>query len=113
MKVSKTQVISLLAACSIAGLIPMTGCSKPDDGMSSDQQKKTDRIDEIAKKSEGNWDKVPQADRDYLLQNVTSGSEASARMLLLGKAGKLGGGPGKGGPGGAPPGPPSSEAPGK
>jgi hypothetical protein len=107
---SKFRILSLLAVGVIGILVPATGCQKPDDGMSAEQQKKTDRIDEIAKKSDGNWDKVSQEDRDYLLKNVTSGSESAAKMLLLGKAGKLGMGAGKGGPGG-PPGSPGSGAP--
>ena len=102
MVISKSRLISTLVALSVLALIPITGCGKPDDGMNAEQQKKTDRIEEIAKKSDGDWNKVSQEDRDYLLKNVTGGSESSAKMLLLGKAGKLGGGPGKGGPGGPP-----------
>lgn len=83
-------------------LLSTTGCSKSDDGMSSQQQEKANRLDTIARQSGGDWEKVSQADRDYLVKELSSGNEASAKMLLLAKAGKLtmapGGGPKPGGP---------------
>ena len=98
MKAVRGRLIPSLALGGIAWLLPITGCSKPDDGMNAQQQQKTDRIDEIAKKSDGDWNKASQEERDYLPKNITSGSESAAKMLLLGKAGKL-----KGSPGGGPP----------
>ena len=86
-------------------ILPAVGCSKPDDGLSSQQQEKTNRLDAVAKQSGGDWEKVSQADRDYLVKELSSGSEPSAKMLLLAKSGKLKAGPGGvPSPGGPPPG---------
>lgn len=91
----------LLAAFASVLALPIIGCSKADDGMNSEQVQKADRLTEIAKKSDGDWSKVSQSDRDYILKDVTHGDEAAAKMLMLAKAGKLKGSPG-GGPSGQP-----------
>lgn len=82
------------------------GCQKTDDGLSQQEQKMTDRLGEIAKSSGGDWDKLSQADRDYLVNEVSRGSETSARMLLQAKSGRLKAKPG--GPGGPTPGGPAN-----
>jgi hypothetical protein len=105
MHVKRRRLFALLAGLGSAALLPAFGCNRPDDGMSQEQQQKASRLTEIAKKADGDWDKVPQADRDYILKNFTSGSESGARMLVLASSGKFKGGPG-GGPPGAPPAPP-------
>ncbi len=81
------QVLVLLLIC-CAGL-SVGGCRGSNDGMSSEQVQKADRLSEIATRSGGDWDKVPQSDRDYLIKMTPSGTEQSARMLLLAKSGKL------------------------
>jgi hypothetical protein len=86
--------LSALAVLSSLALLPSLGCNRVDDGMSREQIQKADRLSEIAKKSDGAWEKVAQADRDYILTEVTHGDEQSAKMLLLAKAGKLTGNPG-------------------
>ena len=104
MYVKRARLLSVLGAASAVGLLSATGCGKSDDGMNQQQLEKASRLDEIAKKSDGNWDRVSPADRDFILKNLTSGSEQGAKMLLLAKAGKLKGGPpGGGAPGGGPP----------
>lgn len=69
----------------------LVGCGNnmDDDGLNKGQKQAADRIDVIAKASGGDWDKVSATDRDYLVNTVSAGSEQSAKMLLLGKAGKL------------------------
>jgi hypothetical protein len=86
--------LSALAVLASLALLPSLGCNRMDDGMSSEQVQKADRLSEIARKSDGAWEKVSQADRDYILKEVTHGDEQSAKMLLLAKAGKLSGNPG-------------------
>lgn len=87
-------VATLLLAMVIGG---GCGSSAGDDGLSSSEVKMSSRIDEIAKASGGDWEKVSAADRDYLVKEVAQGSEPSAKMMLQAKAGKL-----QGGAGGAP-----------
>lgn len=84
-------------------LTPLAGCKHENDGMSEQQQEKANRLDTIVKTSGGDWEKVSAADREYLVKELASGSESSAKMLLLAKAGKIKGTPG-GGPNSAPPG---------
>jgi hypothetical protein len=104
MVAQRQRLFALLVGLGSAVLIPSFGCQKPDDGMSQEQQQKANRLAEISKKANGDWNKVPQADRDYILKSFTSGSESGARMLVLASSGKFQGGPG--GPPGAPPAPP-------
>lgn len=89
--------LSGLIVLSVGGLVPVIGCGRPDDGLTDAQHQTADRLTEIAKKADGDWEKVPQADRDYILKNVAYGNEQQARMIVLAKAGKL-----KGTPGGPP-----------
>jgi hypothetical protein len=86
----------ILLASTVLGL---AGCgdSGGGDGLSSDQKQAATRLDEIAKASDGDWTKVSPEDQKYILDTIAHGSEQSAKMLLLSKAGKL-----KASPGGAP-----------
>lgn len=101
MKSRRLQVGALLAGAALAVGVPIAGCGKADDGMSQAQEQKADRLTEIAKRADGDWNKVPPADQQYVMQTFTSGSEAGAKMLILAKSGKFKGGPGAA-PGGAP-----------
>ncbi|HZO88378.1 MAG TPA: hypothetical protein VFB38_08560 [Chthonomonadaceae bacterium] len=91
-KVSCRGAVILLAACLVS--VPVAGCHREDDGLSPKQRQTVDRLDEIAKKSGGDWDKVSQADRDYLVNEVAHGSEQSAKMMLMAKGGKMHANPG-------------------
>ncbi len=86
-----------MAVLSIAVISPLVGCGRPDDGLSTEQQQRASRLDEIAKKSEGDWNKLSQADRDYLVKELSHGDEQQARMLLMSKTGFKGARP-TGGP---------------
>lgn len=76
-----------VTCCSLAFVI---GCSSDDkgDGLAKKDQEAISRIDQIAKASEGDWSKVSEADKKYLVNDVSMGSEQSAKMLLQAKAGK-------------------------
>lgn len=81
-----------------AALLPfggfLAGCSRNDDGLSAEQRQTGDRLSEIARKTDGDWNRLTDADRDFLVNQMSHGNEQSARMLLLGAAGKIGGRPG-------------------
>lgn len=82
----------------VAVLLPvgglLAGCSRDNDGLSAEQRQAGDRLSEIARKTDGDWNKLTEADRDFLVNQMSHGNEQSARMLLLGAAGKIGGRPG-------------------
>jgi hypothetical protein len=113
---TRWRLHALLASLGSVALLPALGCNKMDDGMSQEQLQKASRLSEIAKKADGDWNKVPPADRDYILKTFTSGSESGAKMLVLASSGKFRGGPGVAPPGapaappGAPGGPPGKAA---
>lgn len=95
------RVKCLLAGCLVLGaLFPvfLPGC-RADDGLTAEQRATGDRLQEIARKTDGDWNKLTAEERDFLVNKLSYGNEASAKMLLLGAAGKIGGRPG---------GPPSS-----
>lgn len=64
------------------------GNNMSDDGLSKDQQQASSRIDKIAKESGGDWSKVSQADRDYLVNEVSMGSEETAKRMIQGHNGQ-------------------------
>jgi PHP family Zn ribbon phosphoesterase len=90
--------ILLLAALALSVGV---GCSKPDDGMKPEEKQMASRLEEITRKSGGDWNKLSEADRQYMVKEIGQGSEQSARMLLQARAGRLRVTPG--GPRGGPP----------
>ena len=85
-------IMFALASAALVG-----GCgsgASGDDGLTKSDQQAASRLDDIAKASGGDWDKVPEADKKYLVNDIAQGSEQSAKMLLKGKAGKLTAAPG-------------------
>lgn len=90
------------------------GCNH-DSGLNPTQEKTANRLDEIVKKSGGDWEKLSESDRDFLIKEVAHGNEQSARTLLTVKSRKLPTGPPAGGPsvGGPPGGVPPTGGPGR
>lgn len=88
----------LLLFCLLPCIVAI-GCSggASDDGLPSKDKQSASRLDEIAKKTGGDWQKLTPEDKDFLVNEISMGSEQSAKMLLEGKAGKHratpGGGP--------------------
>lgn len=78
----------------LAALIVGCGNNPGDDGISGKDKETGSRLEQIAKASGGDWDKLSQADKDFLVKDVAQGSEQTAKMLLQSKAGRLSGGPG-------------------
>lgn len=86
-RAAQAALAAVLGLLAVGGL---SGCGHADDGLTAEQRQSSDRLSEIAKKTDGDWDKLSPADRDFLLK-TSYGNEQSARMLLLGAAGKIGG----------------------
>lgn len=85
----------LLAAAAAGSLLLSAGCAhQMESGLSSEQKQQSSRLGEIAQRTGGDWDKLSPDERNFLVNEPSHGSEKSARMLLLGSAGKIGGRPG-------------------
>ena len=105
----------IAAALAAAASLLLTGCSAPAVGgrdLTQQERQQGDRMSEIGKSSGGDWGKLNQSDKDFMLK-MSYGNEQSAKMLLLSAAGKIGGGqapgrPAQGGPPGSPGGPPGT-----
>jgi len=78
----------------VAALAIGCGNNPGNDGVSAKDKEMGSRLDQIAKASGGDWEKLSQADKDFLTKDVAHGSEQTAKMLLQSKAGKMSGGPG-------------------
>ena len=83
------RIWKLLFAIALATLVIGCGDKATDDGLSSKDKAASSRLDQIAKASGGDWAKISQADRDFLVNEISMGSEQSAKMLIQGKAGRL------------------------
>ncbi len=94
-KQSSRVLLSLISTAAIMTAV-LTGCRGQGDGMSDTQKETANKMQEIASKSGGDWDKLSQADRNEYLK-ATNGSEQAAKMLFQARTGKL-----RGNPGGAP-----------
>jgi len=95
MKRSFTQILAFIAVVVFASAV-LTGCGEKDAEPSKETAQQSDRLTKIKQASGGDWEKVPQADKDWLIKDVCFGNEASAKMMV-------GGPPRKGGPNGGPP----------
>ena len=79
------------------------GCTgSDDDGLDPKEVKAASRVEQIAKSSGGDWSKVSEADKKYLVEEISMGSEQSAKMLIMSKSGSLRASPGGAHSGGPP-----------
>ena len=53
-----------------------------NDGSSAETKQQASRLAQIQEKSGGDWNKLSEEDRNYLVNDLAHGNEASARMLL-------------------------------
>jgi hypothetical protein len=73
----------------LVGLAVVCGCGPgPKTEAAKDQ-----KVDEIVQKSAGDWSRVSQADRDYLIRETGRGDQQSAEMDLRARWGRMKGGP--------------------
>lgn len=97
MRLSKYRA-GILTVLTVAAI---SGCGGPaDDGLSKSDQTLVSRLDQIVKKSGGNWDALSADDKAYLVKEVGYGDERNAKMYFLSQTGGLKGhaGPPTGGP---------------
>lgn len=96
-------VLASLSAVCATGIL---GCGSDSGQDAKKTVEERDRLSAIKAQSGGDWNKLSQSDKDYVLQLV-HGSESSAKMLLS----PPGGGRPAGGPaaGGRPPGAPNGK----
>lgn len=70
-------------------LVPaLSGCAPSDDGLSEQQKQTGDRLNELGKKTGGDWNKLTPADRDYLVKEMFHGNERTAKIALQGYGGQ-------------------------
>jgi len=110
--------MSLLGLAAVLVSAAATGCHSDAGQPLTDTQKQgADRLATISKASGGDWDKVSQEDKDYLIKNVANGDEHTAKMLIApppgGGSGPSGAPPAGGPPAGGPLGPPAGKAAGQ
>ena len=72
----------LLVFCLVLGLGTAIGCSKDDSAPSAETVKQADRLTQIQTKTGGDWDKLTPEDKNYLVNELSHGSESTAKMLL-------------------------------
>jgi len=91
----------VVVAAAMSTLVGAVGCShQASADLSATQKQALDKTDAIAMQSQGDWEKISPADRQYLIQTAGYGNEASARQFIAGLArhlaranAPLGGGP--------------------
>ncbi|MCS6859209.1 MAG: hypothetical protein NZT92_02675 [Abditibacteriales bacterium] len=71
----------------IAAVLALTlrGCGRTSDGLSPQQVQAGNRLQEIAARTGGDWNKLSPEERAFLMQ-LSHNNERSARMLLLNAA---------------------------
>lgn len=93
MKNTKRQSSVLISAVLLVTLgtsVPMlSGCNPATAKDDASQLQMAGRLDEIMKKSGGEWTNVSEADKNYLVGELGQGNARSAEMLFKAKAGKL------------------------
>lgn len=88
------RLLVLLTAALLAAAW-LGGCASSGDGLSQHDKDKSNRAEEIIKKSGGNWDAVSKEDKDYLIKEIGYGNETNAKMFFLAESGQLHKGPTK------------------
>ena len=72
--------LALLALFS--GSLIAAGCGDHEAAPSAETQQQSTKLEDIEQRSGGDWNKLTAADKDYMVNTLAHGSEASARMLL-------------------------------
>jgi len=90
---SKLKRFLALLGC-LSAMMAIIGCGDKDRGLTKEQSQSSDRLGEIVTRCGGEWDRLTPEDRAFLVNDLSHGSEQSARMLLLSASGKVGGKPG-------------------
>lgn len=75
---------ALLLLCGVITLGTLIGCQGDDSGLSENQTKMASQVENWAKESGGNWDKLSDEQKQTMISSV--GSEDSARKVLEMKA---------------------------
>lgn len=85
----KLPVAGVLVAVT---LVLFAGCHPAARDQITDphQQQVMSRVDALVKSTGGDWTKLSQADRDYLIQETGKGQEMPARMVFAARAGRAG-----------------------
>jgi hypothetical protein len=60
----------------------LAGCGKDDSAPSDQTVKQSSRLEDIQRKSGGDWNKISDDDKKFLVQELGPGSESKAKMLL-------------------------------
>ena len=84
----KKPMLVLAILTTMPGAVFLGGCSQNQNALDDNQQAMTNRLDELAKKSGGDWEKLSAEEKRYMIQDVSQGNERAARQLLEMKAGK-------------------------
>lgn len=106
----KTMTFALRGiALVLLAALPLAGCGKNGEGLDRSQTAMADRMKDIVSRSGGDWQKVSDTDRQYLI-GLANGDERAAQMSFRAQTGGLkmskpptGPPRGPGGPMGGPP----------
>lgn len=71
------RLATLLIACAVV----VSGCGS-GDGASEKTKEQSSRLNEIQTKTGGDWNKLTEEDKNYLVNELAHGNENSAKMLL-------------------------------
>ncbi len=73
-------------------LVPFAvGCNGGGGGaeLNNKETEMSSRLDKLAKQTGGDWNKLSEADKTYMVNELGRGSEQSAKMLLSATAGNF------------------------
>lgn len=80
MKIGLSSV--LLTAAVLLAAFSTVGCADNGPPPSEKTQQESSRLEQIQRRSGGDWSKLTPEDRDYLVKELGQGSEQKAKMLL-------------------------------
>ncbi len=95
----RNAIAAWMGAIALGACLLVSGCAQGGDGLSKEQKEAGDRVDQIVKKTGGDWSKLSPEDKDYLVNKLSNGNEGAAKMMLNARTGRppMGGGPPTGG----------------
>lgn len=62
--------------------ISLVGCGEKEPEPSKETVVQSDRLTKIRESSGGDWDKVSEADKQWIITEVCFGNEGSAKMMI-------------------------------
>jgi hypothetical protein len=89
----KKQIVCLGVLTALFGSFALLGCGEKPPEPSKETTQQSDRLTKIRESSGGDWNKVSESDKEWIIKDLCFGNEGSAKLMIAPAGKKPGGQP--------------------